>query len=120
MKLTDLDAQFVHDAKPDFSYRISDAFHGAQGVLFQCPACAVGKEVGEEDGRRHAKGAHYIRIMFANPTGAPVADADCDPNPRWTVSGSGIADLTLSPSVNLDVGGDGCRWHGWVTNGEAA
>jgi hypothetical protein len=35
---------------------------------------------------------------------------------RWTVSGTGLADLTLAPSIHLS--GPGCGWHGFVTAGE--
>lgn len=122
MRLRDLDARFVYDATAD-GCRLStvDSVEGAQGVMFQCPKCAIGKETGEEDGRRFVRGAHSIRVFFSNPRGAAVAPPAADENPRWQMSGNGIDDLTLQPSINLDVPGqeNGCRWHGWVTNGEA-
>jgi hypothetical protein len=51
------------------------------------------------------RGAHYVLIWFANPQNAPVAgtEADSEPHHRWTFGGSSIDDLTLSPSVNLDI-----------------
>jgi hypothetical protein len=121
MRLRDLDAQWIYDATPNARRTCYHAsVVGAQGILFQCPKCAEACEMGEEDGRRFARGAHYIAVFFANPQGAPVAPHEADHNPRWTMSGTSVDDLTLSPSVNLDTGPDGgCRWHGFVTNGEA-
>lgn len=124
MRLRDLDAQFIaHVNAATRSSRRQDSIDGAQGIMFQCPKCAEGKERGEEDGRRFVRGAHYILVCFANPVNAPVAPAEYDKNPRWQMSGSSIDDLTLMPSINLDIPGvehDGCRWHGWVKNGDAA
>lgn len=128
MRLRDLDAQFIGRQVGRTYWRLGDAIDGAQGVRFQCPKCAIGCEAGEEDGRRFVRGAHYVQIWFANPRNAPVADHEADPGSeshhRWTVAGNSIDDLTLSPSVNLDIPNliavDHCRWHGWVKNGEAA
>jgi hypothetical protein len=126
MRLRDLDAQFVGHQHDNTYWPQGDVIDGAQGVLFQCPKCAIGCEAGEEDGRRFVRGAHYVLIWFANPQNAPVAgtEADSEPHHRWTFGGSSIDDLTLSPSVNLDIPSlievDHCRWHGWVKNGDAA
>jgi hypothetical protein len=123
MRLRDLDGRFVYDAHAGGS-RLSDqdSVEGMQGVMFQCPTCAVGKERGEEDGRRFVRGAHYVRVFFSNPRGAPVAPTKADDNPRWEMSGTTLDDLTLSPSINLDVPENtgGCRWHGFVRNGDAS
>jgi len=130
MRLRDLDARFVYSATASGS-RLShkDSVEGAQGVMFQCPECAKGKEivvdtereVGER-ARRYVVGAHYIRVFFSNPLGATVAPPEADHNPRWEMTGTTLDDLTLSPSINLDIPGNeaGCRWHGWVKNGDAA
>lgn len=116
MRLRDLDAWFCGQAKVG-SYRRQPELAGAQGILFQCPKCAVGCEPGEEDGRRFFRGAHYILCWFANPVGADVAPAALNPTPRWRVeSGTGLDDLTLSPSI-LIVGG--CAWHGFIREGSA-
>lgn len=121
MRLRALDGRFFGRVNGGSCYFEGDQIEGAQGVYFQCPKCAEGKPPGEPDGIGFA-GAHYIRICFANPRSAPVAPVEFDKNPRWTMSGTGLDDLTLSPSINLDVpgNGDGCRWHGWVKNGDAA
>lgn len=122
MKLLELDAQFLANAKGPMVHRVGDRLEGAQGVLFQCPKCAVGKRRAKGGG---FQGAHYIRVFFSNPRGAPVAPADVDDNPRWEMSGSSLADLTLSRSIDLshDKEGkpqEGCQWHGFVKNGDAA
>ena len=118
MRLRELDATFVADVDPaTLSSRRQQEIDGAQGVLFQCPKCAAGKPPAPDGG---VQGAHYVLVCFANPRNAPVAPAEYDPNPRWQMSGTSLDDLTLSPSVNLDVpGATGCRWHGFVTNGDA-
>jgi hypothetical protein len=125
MRLRDLDGQFIYNVTADGSRcSNSDSIEGAQGVLFQCPSCGVGKERGvSEDGDGFIVGAHYIMVCFANPRGAPVAPTAFDKNPRWTMSGSSLDDLTLSPSVNCDIQGPNrepsfCKYHGWVKNGD--
>lgn len=120
MRLRDLDAWFCADANPtERSYRRQEGIAGAQGILFQCPKCAVGCEPGEEDGRRFFRGAHYILCWFSNTGGgvfAPAADV-FTPSPRWRLeSGTSLDDITLSPSIQI-VGG--CAWHGFVRNGSA-
>lgn len=129
MRLRDLNASFYGQ------YRVEDgrvthtelpSLEGAQGLLFQCPKCAVGKERGEEDGRRFVRGAHHILCWFRNPRDtAPVPD-DATPGPgRWwvTPASSSIDDITfdhgeppMPKSIQLETG---CRWHGYVADGEA-
>jgi hypothetical protein len=120
VRLRDLDGRFIYDADVlGYSQSDSDSVEGAQGVVFQCPKCGEGCEPGEEDGRRFLRGAHYIRVFFANPAWRAVAPPEADKNPRWHMVGTSIDDLTLSPSVDCTKGG-GCSFHGWVLNGEAA
>jgi hypothetical protein len=136
VRLRDLDARFVYAATKGAS-RLSDgdAVDGMQGVMFQCPKCSEGLERGEEDGRRFVRGAHYIRIFFANPRGVAAAPPDADlrsdgtANPQWQMRGTSIDDLTLTPSINCDIPWkdangveheSSCKFHGWVTNGDAA
>jgi hypothetical protein len=66
--------------------------------------------------------AHGLIVPFANPRNAPVVQnnfgitsRDGKTKTRWQVSGTGLSDLTLSPSV--DVGEPSC-WHGHITDGE--
>jgi len=132
MKLRDLDAKFVGELNPATNgfRELGDSIAGAQGVLFQCPHCAAGKATGADDATHHyIEGDHYILCWFSNPNNAPAVPDSVYPGPgRWTYSGTGIDDLTLSPSVDLSKGDptDGikpdpaCMWHGHVTNGDAA
>ena len=85
---------------------------GAQGLFLWCP-CSYG----------HDERAHGLIIPFANPRNAPQLPLNHGPyarndptrRVRWTMSGTGLQDLTLVPSV--DVGTPPC-WHGHITNGE--
>lgn len=92
------DPDFSPDPRPETSIDIGRA----QGVMFLCPACFATKG---------PKGTESV-ICWFDGRGVP---ADALPGPgRWSVSGVGFDDLSLSPSVNVDSG----HWHGWVTNGE--
>jgi len=84
---------------------------GAQGLFLWCP-CHYG------DARR----GHGLIIPFANPRNAPEVPPEHGPHsargdakrPRWRMSGTGLSDLTLAPSVA--VGKPEC-WHGFIQNG---
>jgi Family of unknown function (DUF6527) len=108
-------ARFVTETTA-LGHRYTDSLDGADGVCFWCP-CGYGRPEFPLDGAR----PHAVIASFANPRGAPAAPPDAgshsrDGKPsRWTMSGTGLADLTLSPSV--DVGTPSC-WHGWIVNGE--
>jgi hypothetical protein len=134
MRLLDLDAEFIggwHDDRATGGHvgyrRLGDQLDGAQGICFQCPLCAAGKPVVEEDGRRFVRGAHSVICWFRNPRGvAPVPD-DADPKPgRWWVSAksTGIDDLTFEhgepPIAKSVLLMGGCNWHGFIENGDAA
>lgn len=102
-RLTDLDPEWVADYDPgDGSHRRDAALtvETAQGILFECPLCG-----------------HHSVLAWFRDRGVPD---DAEPGPgRWTPSGSGFADLSLAPSINLDVEPDAaCKWHGWVLNGD--
>lgn len=79
----------------------------AQGLIFDCPKCNAG---------------HSIEASFA---GRGVADNQGSRNhegkpSRWNVTGTGLDDLTLTPSVDCTRNGGPCPFHGFVTNGGAA
>lgn len=102
MKLTDLDAAFVSfDPASEGIFKYGIEFGEAQGVMFECPKCH----------------SHSILCWFL---GVPE---HIDPKPgRWTATGTGLHDLTLGPrtpgglrSIQIT---SGCRWHGYITNGE--
>lgn len=83
----------------------------ADSIMFLCPKCfeTNGGEIG----------THSIRVDFV---GRGVPDEACIHNKegvavRWNiVAGSGIDDLSLTPSILLLAG---CEWHGFVTDGVA-
>jgi len=118
--LIELDACFITDAS-EAGHRETKSFSDAQGVRFLCPLCFVMH--GEKP-----EGVHSILIWFDGVPGHIL------PGPgRWKKSGTGISNLTLQRSVNLDTRrfynpnmppemvlvGDGCRWHGYIRNGRA-
>lgn len=107
MRLEQLEAKFVGRCGDDSSFYEND--DSQQGVLFLCPKCFAANG--------GAAGTHSVLCWFANPASGPVAPAHVDPKPRWTRGGNSIASLSLQPSVLLS--GEGCGWHGWVTNGDA-
>lgn len=117
MKLIDLDGHFLKVISPGREYLRVDSLTEADGVCFQCPLCAQGKEQGEEDGRRFVRGAHYVICWFVGK----VSD-DENPKPgRWNPSGSGLDDLTfIGPGATSVLLTSGCCWHGFVKNGDAA
>jgi len=63
----------------------------AQGVVFRCP-CG---------------GGHVLLVWFADK-GVPI---HAEPAPRWQVQGTGLNDLSLTPSICASC------WHGWVSGG---
>jgi len=95
MRLTELDPNFLHYA-PDATRCFVDQLARANGVIFLCPVCQGSK-------------AHYILCWTA-----AVPQTEAPHGGRWTLSGSSLADLTISPSVALV---DGCRAHFWVQDG---
>ena len=102
MKLTDLDPQWVADYDVGTGSHRRDAaltIDTAQGIMFDDPT-----------------GSGGVLAWFR---GRGVPD-DAFPGPgRWTPTGTGFDDLSLTPSIDLSCGGKyPDRWHGWVTNGE--
>lgn len=81
------------------------ALERAMGVRFLCPKCFVAN-----NGK---VGTHSVVCWF-NGSGVPDY---WSPGPgRWNVAGgSGVDDLTLTPSIQLHAA---CAWHGFITNGE--
>lgn len=110
MRLTDLDPMWVADYEPaQRSHRRGDdlTLATAQGIVFDCPVCSFRNA----DGR----GSHSILAWFR---GRGVPD-DAVPGPgRWTPSGTGFEDLSLTPSINCNTASRTDCWHGFITNGE--
>jgi hypothetical protein len=134
MRLRELDAHFVgvwHDDRAmggGAGWRMLPSIEGAQGLMFQCPKCAEGKEAGEElddvtgEMRGFRRGAHPILCWFRNPRNAPAAPDDVAPVPgRWWMEGTSIDDVSFvqgnPPITNSVLLQGGCNWHGYVTNG---
>jgi Family of unknown function (DUF6527) len=110
------EARFTADTTPAGGHRMIDTLEGADGLWFWCP-CGYGKPEYPIDGAR----PHGVMVSFANPIGARPAPHGAGSqgrsggDTRWLVSGTGLSDLTLKPSV--DVGEPSC-WHGYIENGE--
>lgn len=105
MKLTELDPQFITYRDTRWLHHVDTAAE-AQGIIFLCPACFA-KNAGPV-------GTHAIEVSFNNRGVSPGQgshNSQGQPS-RWNVSGTGYADLTLTPSILIDC------WHGFVTNGE--
>lgn len=107
MKLTTLEGQFLRLSE-DGRWAHVETLDAAQGVMFLCPICWVanGGDVG----------THSVVTWFRD---RGVSDDEVPGPGRWIVSGTGIDDLTLSPSIHLS-GKGGCGWHGWVKSGDAS
>lgn len=116
-KLTDpwLEARFTTKTD-ETGHDTTDELDGADGLILWCP-CGYGKPEFPLGGAR----PHAVIVSFANPRNAPVAPPKAGSQSRhggpsrWTIdSGTGLSDLTLSPSVA--VGTPEC-WHGYIRDG---
>jgi len=125
-RLRDLDGQFVGQVDPQtHSFGYVDSIEEAQGVSFQCPKCAAASPYGPgscaPDGVGY-RGVHYVLCWFAQPRRAPRVPDSMKPGPgRWYFAGTGLDDLTFTgPGANsVQLLGEGCDWHGYVSNGRA-
>jgi len=101
----------------------------AQGLFLWCP-CGYGlldkegKERFPLDLSLNLGRPHGLLVPFANPPSGVQLPADHGPlsrdgstHPRWTVSGTGLTDLTTSPSIAVGPASGEC-WHGFITSGE--
>lgn len=95
MRLTALEPQLSHLDGPG-RHRHVTALADADFLTFTCPACPPEK-------------THSVGVFFR---GRGVPDYEVPGPGRWVVSGTGLDDLTLSPSIALSC------WHGFVTKGE--
>lgn len=102
MRLLDLNAQLLRCEMLPSGQELHpyvDELSRAHGVMFLCPACFKANS--------GSVGTHSVLVWFAN-RGVPDA---ATPAPRWAMSGTSLADLTLSPSIQIPC------WHGFVTGG---
>jgi hypothetical protein len=104
MQLLELEPQFIRWVAPG-SWQYVEVMPEASGVMFLCPRCFATNS--------GPIGTHMIVIWFRD---RGVPDDEFPKPGRWVPSGSGYADLSLSPSINLP-GPGGCLWHGYVTGG---
>lgn len=106
MKLTSQEPQFIRYGRNDAGnekWTHVDTLAEAQGIYFTCPVC--------DDG-------HAVAVTFAD-RGVPddLGSSNGERPTRWQVSGTGYADLTLNPSIDLTKRAN-CTWHGWIREGK--
>jgi hypothetical protein len=111
MRLRDLTASSNNAHAGGYFIRGGDSVDGAQGVLFQCPSCGVGKAYGCIIAELH-EAITTILVYSESAHSGGVSGGRREP--RWTMATTSRSDL--SPSVDCTAHG---HWHGWVTNGEA-
>jgi Family of unknown function (DUF6527) len=122
MRLTDpwFEAEFYGQCTDAGGFTLQgDKIEGAQGVMLWCPCGFNDPKYREPNGGR----PHAIIVPFANPRNAPACPPNHGPQsrgdknlrPRWQMSGSSLADLTVAPSVAV---GDPECWHGFIQGGE--
>jgi len=91
-------------------YFIHCNFADAHGIRFLCPNNFM-KNGGEI-------GTHEVMIFFAGSPVPPEIGTNAEGQTvRWAKSGTGLCDLSLTPSIHEQ--DDQCGWHGFVTNGDA-
>jgi hypothetical protein len=111
MQLTELQPEFIryeHTQKGIYHHTVA-TIADCQGISFCCPKCFT-LYCGPV-------GTHRI-TCWSSSRDTPD---EATPKPgRWLISGTGFTDLTLdcepdaSRSVRIV---DGCKWHGYITNG---
>jgi hypothetical protein len=100
VKLAELEPWLIrhtYNANGAEVYKHVDTLDEAQGIIFDCPICRVAE-------------SHSICVWFKD-RGVPESAV---PAPRWAMSGTSTADLTLAPSINIT---HGCKWHGFIIAG---
>lgn len=106
MKLTDLNPRWCGAGGPGIFNRDPQTGNltpapkrDGVGLILSCPC-----------GSTDCQDAY---IPFSNPLdGGPAVEVHA---PTWEREGDDFTNLTLRPSIQRM---QGCRWHGWITNGE--
>lgn len=112
--LATLEAKFIKVVEPGRIRREVVDIAEAQGVQFLCPKCFA-KNGGPV-------GTHSI-VCWSRSRG--VADDETPGPGRWSLNGTGLADLTLNGDAPGGGGArsvlltDGCGWHGFINSGVA-
>lgn len=100
VQLTDLDPKFVFyggGGVTDINNNPIPVRSGV-GLGFDCPCGKCGQRA---------------YVAFENPIdGGPVVNPEL---PTWNRTGIDFKTITLTPSIQRN---SGCRWHGYLTNGE--
>lgn len=125
MRLTDLFPQFLKireatdeeiveygwsGTKPFWLLCPVDTLAEADGIRFTDPIWAVGHP--GQDGHDFGGSVH---VAFAGRDPEGVISQDCDGKPsKWGMSGTGYADLCLTPSIFINARGTPPGWHGFV------
>ena len=105
LRLATLEAEFVRYGKSG-GMAMADGFADAQGLWFLCPKCFTGNN--------GPVGTHGVLVWFEGRGVPPEAT----PGPgRWLITGTSLETLVLTPSIHLK--GEGCGWHGFITDGRA-
>lgn len=102
------EAAFVYDVEPSgktWRRRAEGPLAGAQGLFLFCPCGYPGP---------NAKRAHGLLVPFTTCPAVIVRDRNGGA-PKWSATGTSLADLTVHPSVDVDT--PSC-WHGWIVSGE--
>ncbi len=110
MRLVDLEASFRKLLDDKGTHGEVKTLAEGDGIMFLCPKCFV-----ELKGN---VGCHGVICWFEGK----VPD-ELDPKPgRWNPVGTGLDDLTFVPGKksNSVLLLSGCKWHGFVTNGDAS
>lgn len=83
----------------------------AHGIRFLCPK--------NYQTNKGIIGTHSVYVYFSgSPVPANIGKNKAGETVRWNKSGTGLTDLSLTPSIQEQ--DDSCKWHGFVTNGDAA
>lgn len=106
LRLTELDPQFLKRIS-DIRFRKVEAIAEADGIMFVCPLCF------EKNGKSNV-GVHSVICW------TPSVPQTTEPTPgRWEMIGKGYGDLTLQAgSSSILLTGEGCKWHGFIKDGE--
>jgi hypothetical protein len=105
MDLATLEGAFIVETSPSFrGFTTVEQISDARGLVFRCPYCFFSAE-----GRVN----HQVLIWR---TGTPQ---NVPPLTRWTFSGTGLSDLTITPARGGLPKTGQCEWRVAVVNGQA-
>ena len=108
---THTDACFEKQTGPCVHLPFVDRIEDAQGIKFLCPKCFTAN---------HGPINTHGVICWSRSRGVPD---DAKPYPgRWRLVGTSYEDLSLMEEPghtrSVQLTGEGCKWHGFVTDGE--